>query len=55
VNVYRIEYQLPNQEPTSRIVVAVTMGAALTALANALPTAKAVGVRLLGENAIIVP
>jgi len=52
--VYRVTYQIGSNEPVSRIVVAVSMGAALTALANAFPSAIAQEVRALGTNAIIV-
>lgn len=55
MNVYRVGYSLPNQEPASRIVVASSMVVALNALSQALPNATAAEVRLLGTGAIIVP
>lgn len=51
---YRVTYQIGVNEPVSRIVVAASMGSALTALANAIPSAVAQEVRTLGLNALIV-
>ena len=57
MQVYRIGFTLPANptEVISRVVVASSMGAALTALAQQLPNATATEVRLIGSNAIIVP
>ena len=56
MNVYRVSYTLPaDPDGKARIVVASSMGAALTALAQALPNATATEVKTLGVNAIIVP